>query len=169
MTIRAGSIRSDIGGEIVGISSIRIHPLFLENNNDIAVLRLSRPLQYNCNIKPIVLAGQSPPPGVPVVTSGWGSLRDTGPISTILQFNVLTALSNTVCRQYMESVPSSILCLGHDPGNGICYGDSGGPAVYNDRLVGITNFVVGGCGTSQPDGYADVPTHIKWILNNLMY
>jgi secreted trypsin-like serine protease len=40
---------------------------------------------------------------------------------------------------------------------------SGGPAIANGKLVGVANFVVGGCGSFFPDGYAKVSYFKNWI------
>jgi len=50
--------------------------------------------------------------------------------------------------------------------NGACNGDSGGPAVYNNQLVGVAGFVVDGCGSTYPDGYARVFYFKEWIKNH---
>lgn len=42
-------------------------------------------------------------------------------------------------------------------------GDSGGSAAYKNELIGVANFVVFGCGSNNPDGYASIPFFIDWI------
>lgn len=169
LTIRAGSISINSGGQLVGVQSVRVHPSYRKNWNDIAVLKLSRLLQLNTAVKVISLARQAPPAGKRVVTSGWGRMRKGGPIAHHLQFNVLTALSHVQCRRQLPLVPRSVLCLAHAPRQGVCSGDSGGPAVYKNQLVGVANFVVGGCASSYPDGYANVAIHLNWIIQQLLY
>ncbi|KAI8127782.1 Serine protease SP24D [Lucilia cuprina] len=166
MTIRAGSREVNSGGIIVGVSKVIVHPDYKNFNNDIAVIKLSKPLELSGSIQPIALAKQNPKSGVKVVTSGWGRLRTGGDTPQILQFNTLTSISNAECKRRIGNVATSILCLGHTNGNGVCNGDSGGPAVYNNQLVGVTNFIVGGCGSNAPDGYASVAFFSSWIRNN---
>lgn len=151
------------GGLVVGVSEINVHPNYSNFNNDIAVLKLTEPLEFSRSIQPIALATQSPKVGSKVVTSGWGRLRTGGATPQILQFNTLVSISNAECRRRIGNVPTSILCLGHTVANGVCSGDSGGPAVFNNQLVGVTNFVVGECGSNAPDGYASVAYFGNWI------
>lgn len=35
--------------------------------------------------------------------------------------------------------------------------------MYEGKLVGVANFVMYGCGSTYPDGYAKVPFFIDWI------
>lgn len=151
---------------MVGVAEVKPHPNYRNYNNDIAVLKLAKPLQFNESIKPIRLATKALIPGSSVVTSGWGRLRTGGSTPQILQFTRLLAMSNQECRRRIGSVPTSILCLEHSGGNGVCNGDSGGPAIHNNQLVGVTNFVVGGCGTNYPDGYASIVSFNSWIKSN---
>lgn len=39
--------------------------------------------------------------------------------------------------------------------------------MYQKKLVGVANFVVSGCGTTHPDGYAKVSYYTRWILDNV--
>lgn len=45
----------------------------------------------------------------------------------------------------------------------IFQGDSGGSAMYEGKLVGVANFVMSGCGSTYPDGYAKVSFFVDWI------
>lgn len=44
---------------------------------------------------------------------------------------------------------------------------SGGPAIADGKLVGVANFVVGGCGSKYPDGYAKVSFFKNWITEKI--
>lgn len=44
---------------------------------------------------------------------------------------------------------------------------SGGPAIADGKLIGVANFVVGGCGSSFPDGYAKVSFFKSWITEKI--
>lgn len=135
-----------------------------------ALLELEEPLVFTDNIKPIELATEEVPSGADVIISGWGRLYTGGPIPHRLQWNTLTALSNEECRAVSstyEFIDNTIICLAHAQDNGACNGDSGGPATYEGKLVGIAGFVVGGCGSNNPDGYAKVSQHLEWIQENM--
>ncbi|XP_061398828.1 trypsin delta-like [Musca vetustissima] len=166
LNVRVGSRFYNSGGEVVGISEVKIHPSYRRSDNDIALLKLSKPLEFSDNIKNITIARKAPADGTAVVTSGWGLLRNSGSTPNELQYTTMTALSHTNCRRRLWTVSGTVLCLAPRNGNGVCGGDSGGPAVYNNELVGVTNFVVGGCGSRFPDGYANVAYHYSFIKNN---
>ena len=57
---------------------------------------------------------------------------------------------------------SGMFCAGYG-GDDTCSGDSGGPAVFNNKLVGITSSGVN-CGTvGHPGVYTSIAYHIDWI------
>lgn len=39
--------------------------------------------------------------------------------------------------------------------------------MYNGKVMGVAGFVVEGCGSSWPDGYAEVSFHYDWIQKHL--
>uniref|UniRef100_A0A1I8N1A5 Uncharacterized protein n=1 Tax=Musca domestica TaxID=7370 RepID=A0A1I8N1A5_MUSDO len=167
LTVRAGSRHVDRGGQLVRVAEVKMHPLYDGSDNDIAVLRLAQTLRFNSQVKAIALAKRDPPTGVPILTSGWGLTRNGGNTTTYLQYTTLMAVKNEDCnRLTYGGVHESILCLAHNINNGVCKGDSGGPAVYKNQLVGVTNYVVGGCGSYNPDGFASVAYYRDWLRNN---
>ncbi|XP_053949100.1 trypsin alpha-3-like [Anastrepha ludens] len=169
LMVRAGITQVYKGGVIVGIAQIRRHPQYLSPssiNGDIALLRLTRPLTFSDRIKAIPLARADPPTGAAVIISGWGRTSADGPPATQLQYNTLRPITNAECRKYFSDVPQTVLCLAHTPGNGACYGDSGGPAIYNGNLVGVANFIIYRCGLSVPDGYAKISSFRNWLRQN---
>ncbi|XP_073833443.1 serine protease SP24D-like [Musca autumnalis] len=166
LSIRAGSRDVDEGGQFVRVSEVKVHPLYDGQDYDIAVLKLARPLQLNDKVKTIALAKRDPPTGVPILTSGWGMTKNGGNTTKYLQYNTLMALRREDCSRVMYRVHESILCLAHANNNGVCKGDSGGPATYKNTLVGVTNYISGGCGSYNPDGFASVAYFREWLRNN---
>lgn len=71
--IRAGSSSKSAGGTIIKVERIIKHP---ENgirfDNDVALLKLARPLQFGKTIKKIELANGETPAGTECRASGWG-------------------------------------------------------------------------------------------------
>uniref|UniRef100_A0A1I8Q3Z7 Peptidase S1 domain-containing protein n=1 Tax=Stomoxys calcitrans TaxID=35570 RepID=A0A1I8Q3Z7_STOCA len=166
LTIRAGSRFINTGGQIMGVSEIKVHPSYKNFENDIALLKLSNPLSFNARIKPIALANNNPPAGSSIVISGWGRSSTQGPVPQNLQYVTLKAISRTDCKKRLFGLPKNVICLAHPFGKGACFGDSGGPAIYKNQLVGVCDFVVNGCGSSNPDGYASVANHVNWLRAN---
>lgn len=164
--VRVGSIRYAVGGKRMEVKRIIVHEDYGDFLNDLALLQLESPLEFNKFIQPIPLSDGEVPAGGDVVVSGWGRLYTTGPIPNRLQWNTLTALSVDECNKAID-MDESIICLAHTMDNGVCMGDSGGPAVHDGKLVGAAGFVIDGCGSTNPDGYAKVYYHLDWIKNNM--
>lgn len=81
--IQAGTLTHDTAGQVHEVSEIFIHPLFdsFSLGYDIALLKLSTPLNFTDAVQPVCL----PPPGdhLPEVGSyvtftGWGSFGERG-------------------------------------------------------------------------------------------
>ncbi|XP_073833451.1 serine protease SP24D-like [Musca autumnalis] len=163
ISIRAGSRNRDAGGQVIDGAELKVHPDYDRFDNDIALVKLSKPLKFNEHVKAIDLVQHEPPTGVPVLASGWGLTKNGGSTSKYLQYNTLTARRNADCG---NSTPDSVICLTHGAGNGVCSGDSGGPATYKNTLVGVANYVVNGCGSTFADGFSSVAYHYKWLKSN---
>ncbi|ALC48828.1 CG32523 [Drosophila busckii] len=166
LTIRAGSLNRFNGGEVRQVVEVKVHEGYGNLYNDVAVLVLDRPLIYSENIRAIPLASADTPVDSPVIVSGWGRLATEGDVPRWLQWNTLSSLSTRKCTTSTLMNGASLICLAHDAGQGVCFGDSGGPAIYNGEIVGIAGFVIGGCGSKNPDGYAKVFYHRDWIIKH---
>ncbi|XP_067635199.1 serine protease SP24D-like [Eurosta solidaginis] len=162
-TIRAGSTNRLSGGVVSRVAEIIVHGEYGNFLHDFSLLRLETPLIFSKNIKAITLASSEVPTGETVVISGWGRLTTYGDIPTKLQWNTVKSLSKLSCLTSIGMFSDSLLCLAHPSGNGACFGDSGGPAAYQGKLVGVASFVINGCGSSSPDAYAMVSNHLDWI------
>lgn len=135
---------------------------------DLAVVKLSQPLNFTEHIRPINLAESDPPNFSNVEILGWGRLYQDGPKPELLQYTSLSSLPHSQCKVYNPHGDESLLCLlpqRRDP-SGVCNSDSGGPAVYNGYLVGIANYVKGLCGSPNPDVFANVAYYADWIKDN---
>jgi len=161
-TVVAGSNQLSRGGQAITAKRIISHENYGNFKNDIALIELSSPLTYGNEVKEIKLARSKVPYNSQVTISGWGRVSTGGQIPENLKYNYVQAVG-TSCGGMNYN---GLICLGHAYNNGACNGDSGGPAVYNNELVGIANFVVGGCGSSYPDGYASVEFFIDWVQRN---
>uniref|UniRef100_A0A1I8MLV8 Peptidase S1 domain-containing protein n=1 Tax=Musca domestica TaxID=7370 RepID=A0A1I8MLV8_MUSDO len=165
--VRVGSIQSMVGGLLLKLKRIIVNKTYGNFLNDVALLELETPLTFTDYIKPIEMADEDVPTGSDVIISGWGRLYTGGPIPQRLQWNTVKALTTEECGTAINWGYDSLICLAHPANNGACNGDSGGPATYNGKLVGVAGFVVGGCGSSNPDGYAKVAHHKDWIVENM--
>ncbi|XP_011177423.1 trypsin alpha [Zeugodacus cucurbitae] len=165
--IRAGTVKFNTGGVVIQVAEVKIHPQYPTNSYeyDVALLRLSNPLNYSDTIKPILLASVELPEGTPTIISGWGGVASGG-LANELQYNTAYTLNRTSCIQRLNTIPESIRCLVKSAGNGICGGDSGGPAAANGVLIGISSFYANSCNSSLPNGFTDVIYTRDWIRAN---
>ncbi|XP_073833446.1 chymotrypsin-1-like [Musca autumnalis] len=163
ISIRAGSRQHEKGGQVIQAAELKIHPNYDKSHSDIALVKLSRPLEFNSNVQAIALAQHEPPTGVPVIASGWGFTKNGGSTPKYLQYNIFVARRHADCGRATDV---SVLCLARSLGQGICMGDSGGPAVYNSDLVGVANYGVDGCGSRYADGFASVAYQYNWLISN---
>ncbi|XP_016924072.2 serine protease SP24D [Drosophila suzukii] len=170
--VRVGSIQRITGGQLVPLSQIIIHKNYSSSDaagtNDLALLKLQSKVNLNANTKPIDLATERPAAGSQISFSGWGSSKAEGSFSHGLQVASRQILSASDCYKELYLQQEDLICLSPvaEDFAGLCSGDAGAPAVYNDQLVGIAAFFVGGCGSGLPDGYVDVTQHQEWINEN---
>uniref|UniRef100_A0A670YPD0 Peptidase S1 domain-containing protein n=1 Tax=Pseudonaja textilis TaxID=8673 RepID=A0A670YPD0_PSETE len=140
-------------------------------NNDVALLKLSSPVQLNAYISPVRLASPTEvlPQGSKCVTTGWGrnNLNCKWAEKIILQQVVLPLVPVDVCQQKLpKPITSSMLCAG-GAGATSCHGDSGGPLVCQKgsswTLVGIVSWGSPNCNVWTPAVYARVSKFRNWI------
>lgn len=165
LSVRAGTHNRIAGGVVYPVKRFTVHERYSFPINDLAVLELGKELVYSRKIQPIALRAEEVPAGSEVTVSGWGLLEGEGE-----SFPITLQWIRLKVRSRDEPTPDdheSLIRLDHPENAGICFGDSGGPAVYEGKLVGVAGFVIRTCGTSQPDGFASVSYHIKWIRKNM--
>lgn len=127
---------------------------------DVGVIKMRRPMVLGPDLAIIPLANTRTEPGVLMSVSGWGttSERQQVGVNILRTVNVPIVAANTCANMYRAAdtrITDTMLCAGHG-GEDACTGDSGGPAVINDRLYGIVSFGKG-CARS---GYPGVYTRI---------
>lgn len=85
---------------------------------------------------------------------------------TGLKFVTMKTISNDECRRRsLAQAPITdnvTLCAYSGPGVGICKGDSGGPLIYEDKIIGISSWGLP-CARGVPDGFTRVSEFADWI------
>ncbi|XP_039488781.1 trypsin alpha-like [Drosophila santomea] len=164
--IRAGSHSKQSNGTLVKVAAAIIHENFVFRllQNDIAVVRLSKRLEFTNKVQPIPLAESNPEPGTMSFATGWGTTIEgeagkasKGPIH--LQGVKLRIQTPNFCG---VSHDGSRICAGYYR-QSTCNGDSGGPLVVNRKLVGVTSGGFKNCWSSA--FFSSVPYFREWILN----
>ncbi|XP_030639725.1 complement component 1, r subcomponent [Chanos chanos] len=179
-------VKERINNPPLEIASIHIHPQYQGNNNfdnDIALIKLARPLTFNSEVQPLCL----PPEGAKYERSGWVSgfgYTEEMSISNELRYIVLPLVDQTECRnsferlkqQKIEVMPftDNMFCAGLTEGGAdTCSGDTGSAFVLKDResdrywVAGIVSWGIQ-CGEKGRYGvYTRVSRYVEWI-NKIM-
>ncbi|KAK9534494.1 hypothetical protein VZT92_006936 [Zoarces viviparus] len=156
------------------LSEVIRHPDYdsQTNDNDIALLRLSSPVNFTDYIRPVCLApsGSTFAAGTSCWVTGWGTIRTEIPLPfpQRLQEVQVPVVSNTQCDAVYGSITSNMICAGLDEGGkDSCQGDSGGPLVNRDgsrwTLVGVVSFGRGCAEAGFPGVYTRVSEYQSWI------
>ncbi|XP_041127761.1 coagulation factor VII-like [Polyodon spathula] len=147
-------------------------------DNDIALLRLEKPIIYNDYAVPICL----PEKQLAVhelaairysTVSGWGKLSDGGPTSSILRRLEVPRLKTQDCIENSKlNITDNMFCAGYFEGKqDSCKGDSGGPhATKYKNTWFLTGIVSWGKGCAQPGFYGiytRVSRYLDWLKEHM--
>ncbi|XP_057659317.1 serine protease filzig [Diorhabda carinulata] len=105
--------------------------------NDLALLELEKPVQFDQHIVPICLPQDNEDfTGRMATVTGWGRLKYGGGVPSVLQEVQVPIMENHVCQEMFRTaghskiILESFLCAGYANGQkDSCEGDSGGPLV----------------------------------------
>lgn len=163
--VRAGSPNKNEGGQTANVEVVWVDPDWDWATgggpvDDIAVLKTD----HSLDIQTIQIAPAKATSRTKVYQVGWGVVNpdNSGPLPTMIQEIQSTVASNRACRDAFITVRE--ICINNVNGtDGICYGDSGGPAMT--KVDGVF-YVVGGTsrGASEwcgivPAVYTSTPEH----------
>ncbi|XP_078055332.1 transmembrane protease serine 3-like [Mustelus asterias] len=148
------------------------------NDYDIALMKLTQPLQFTDFVKPACLPtfDQQFPDGMNCWISGFGHTEEGGSsISNILLEASVNIIGSNTCNQrsvYNGAITQQMICAGKITG-GIdsCQGDSGGPLVCEVSgtwyLTGVTSWGIGCARKNKPGVYARVTQLTDWIFTQM--
>ena len=173
-SLRAVTGRADLrtsGGEEHEVQQAWTAPNYrtFTQGQDVAVLTLSSPAPEKP--LPMVGPGETAPyePGTAGRLYGWGRTSESEPPSPQLRSVDVPVTERSYCqRAYPESDPRGQFCAGlPQGGKDACAGDSGGPYVVGDRLVGVISYGTG-CGRAgYPGVYTKLSTYADQIREQL--
>ncbi|XP_058510114.1 transmembrane protease serine 9-like [Solea solea] len=159
---------------------IIIHPSYdsRSNNNDIALLKLSSPVNFTSYILPVCLAASDSTfhNGTDAWVTGWGNkaLGEPLPSPQNLTEVQVPVVGNRQCQcSYgRSSITENMMCAGPQAGGkGTCHGDGGGPLVSKQNgtwiQAGITSFGLGCALPNFPDVYTRVSQYQSWINSHV--
>ncbi|XP_029437025.1 serine protease 55-like [Rhinatrema bivittatum] len=172
--VKAGATMLNKAKEQTKLRKVIIHEAFNKRdmNNDIALLLLANPIEFNVLKTPICL----PPAGnfsnkdwTTCFVIGWGSLS-TGRYPNVLQKVEMELVDWNVCKARTWKLSKNMLCAGFEEGGrSACVGDSGGPLVcktwkdYHWYQVGVVSWGEGCARKQKPAVYALVSNYVNWI------
>ncbi|MEC8537913.1 MAG: trypsin-like serine protease [Bacteroidota bacterium] len=179
-SIRVGATNSYAsGGDIYQAAEIIAHNGYNGNsmNNDIALIRLENPIQFNNNVQPVLLiCDQQVQLGAEDVgqtswITGWG--EDEGTANNPNQLQVVDVPITATSNYGGNQIDADMIMAGFSNGGyDSCQGDSGGPMVVlaSDEQtylqVGIVSWGYGCAEAGYPGVYARVSYFIDWICSN---
>lgn len=155
------------GGTRIRVAEIRVHPSWDRHliRNDIALLRLDRPVPPQVPIQPLARPGAAAPaPGTVETAVGWGDLaHSSGTYPPDLREVDLLAQAPGTCedafgRSFFSATAS--ICAWAQA-RGTCQGDSGGPVLVAGVQVGVVSY--GAVCGEHPSVSARVSTFSGWI------
>ncbi|XP_019966667.1 coagulation factor X [Paralichthys olivaceus] len=147
-------------------------------HNDIALIKLTKPIKFSRFILPACLPEQDfaekvlmrQPDGV---VSGFGRLGEGRLASTILQRLSLPFVDRLTCIESTQfRISARMFCAGyHSTPKDSCQGDSGGPHVtrYRDTVfvTGIVSWGEGCARKGKYGVYTQVSKYIRWIREGI--
>uniref|UniRef100_A0AAQ4PWT5 Peptidase S1 domain-containing protein n=1 Tax=Gasterosteus aculeatus aculeatus TaxID=481459 RepID=A0AAQ4PWT5_GASAC len=163
------------------VSQVLVHPDYNNTlfNNDIALLKLQSPVQFNDFIRPVCLASNVSQfhTSTPCWATGWGNLRSnlSLPASQPLQEVPVPVVGENQCAcgyrlEADANITNEMICAGEE-NRGTCQGDSGGPLqckqASNWIQAGITSFGVPCARAGFPEVYARVSQFQTWITEQV--
>ncbi|XP_073950645.1 phenoloxidase-activating factor 3-like [Choristoneura fumiferana] len=158
--------------------------------NDIALLRLKRPVFNHTNAQPICLPVTSAMQNRDIqiqdlnaTVAGWGFTESGYTSSKLLTVDVPMRTKQSCSELYNrggqingEDETANKLCAG-TTGKDACNGDSGGPLMIKGQYKnipgskyiqhGIVSYGPIKCGSDFPGVYTDVTKYMKWILDTI--
>ncbi|CAK1543657.1 unnamed protein product [Leptosia nina] len=175
--IRIGSTYANSGGVVHNINRIIMHPQYNHaiTDNDVAVVRSNSAFNFNANVARASIASANYwlPDNAPVWAIGWGRIAWNGPSSNQLREVQLYTVNLVTCRnRYREintQVTDTMLCVGilDQGGRDQCGGDSGGPLLHNNAVVGVCSWGHRECAHPRYPGVnALVSRFTGWIQSN---
>ncbi|XP_022119534.2 chymotrypsin-2-like [Pieris rapae] len=172
LKVVVGTTSLKAGGQEFDVSKVTVHPDFDKSKliNDIALLQVSKPMEFGDKVQAIDLPEKDTETGANVMVSGWGlTANEQSAYPDKLQTLNRIALSIENCKDVLGDFPNEkrLCTVPQKKGTGICVRDAGSPLVEGKALVGVASFVLFDCGSKYPDGYASVFAYKDWIKKNM--
>jgi secreted trypsin-like serine protease len=162
--------------QVMGVSRIFLHEQYNSaiHAHDIAVIRLSQPVQLNTYVSLICLPGPDPQESATVTVAGWGSTYKGSPLPNALRqvtVKVTNAQAKASYPAYFNAQRQIGAGMPYTGGKDSCQGDSGGPLMYNSNsqwyLSGVVSFGYDCARGNYPGVYTRTSAYLNWIYNKI--
>ncbi|XP_018324128.1 trypsin-7-like [Agrilus planipennis] len=181
ITIIAGALHEEgVEGVLLKAEELYIHPQYSEPPNDteagpdydVGLIKLLQNLTFSDTIRSVQLIdeNQQIAPGTNATVVGWGlqSQDVNASYIDVLQAVTVPIISQDECRSTFnlteEYLTDRMLCAGYDEGGkDACTGDSGGPMVVNNTLIGIISWGRDCAQENNPGVYTNVAAIRQYI------
>lgn len=169
------------GNEVtINVANYILHEKYIKrtSDNDIALVRLEKAVNYTKFIVPICLPEVQFAVDILSLVklstvSGWGRLSESGPTAAVLQRVELQRIRTQECVEISKmNVTENMFCAGFKEGKqDSCKGDSGGPhaSKYKNTwfLTGIVSFGEG-CARENKFGiYTRLSKYVNWLQKKM--
>ncbi|KAG8036363.1 hypothetical protein G9C98_003685 [Cotesia typhae] len=165
--------------EIIQHENYKSVSLSRDRTNDIALIRLSSPVEFTDYIKPICLPHNGNIPQK-LWVAGWGA-TENGSRSDVKLKLAISPFDHEECQarygRSSISIQNNQICAGGQLRKDSCRGDSGGPLMSVERAadgtgkwtaVGVVSFGPDNCGLpGWPGVYTKIDNYIDWIMRRL--
>ncbi|XP_046389305.1 transmembrane protease serine 9-like [Ischnura elegans] len=142
--------------------------------NDVGVMKVSPSFVFGNGVEPIKLPqrGLETPAGANATIVGWGRVYAGGPGPDNLLKADINIFDHEKCTAMYDSpadmhVYDSQICAGGDGVKDACNGDSGGPLLVNNEIVGIVSWGRPCAVKGYPTVFTKVSDFIDWIENHI--
>ncbi|XP_011870553.1 PREDICTED: serine protease snake-like [Vollenhovia emeryi] len=184
--VRVGSedLRSVEDAQRIRISNVISHPQYKRsvNYNDVAILKLTKPVKTASNVRPICIQTKSldsmnEQSNATFIVIGWGATDfDEEGSTKLMKTPSLSLVDRESCGKSFngfsklpQGLDDNMLCVldtNVSRRADACHGDSGGPLLMlagpSQSIVGVTAFGQN-CGGPIPGVYTAVYSYLEWI------
>lgn len=166
MTVVAGTNVLNGIGVSYSVEELHSHSQFRMKHfyNDIGLIRVAEKIIFNDRIQPVTLnPGFST--GSDVVLVGWGhNIEGTDKDADVLQEVIARVANLSECWKTYPTMTANNICTFAEAGKGLCYGDAGGPLLWNGAQIGILS-TSHTCGLGDPDIHTRVSKYMDFITS----
>ncbi|XP_071455059.1 mite allergen Eur m 3-like [Hetaerina americana] len=175
LSVLSGTNNLKTGGTRHKVTEIHYHEDYNPSDswhNDVSVMKVDPPFQFDAdgNTAPVTLPEQDiePPVGAEVTVIGWGRLSYMGELPDDLYEVSIFIWNHSLCNDAYKpdglTVYPEQICADTPGGNkGSCNGDSGGPLLMENTVVGLVSWARGCDEKGYPTVYTRVSAYRDWI------